>query len=136
MTQKSLLILLSLIIQTVNVYASNDPLNTCNVPDFVNCLSTTKNKCINAFIQSENLCLKEYPLETEFDNDEELYATTRKYVACKMGSFIVLINSNIDKFEQCANHLEPLLSEYERNARKQIKILKEKIRLHEEMNYQ
>ncbi len=72
------------------------------------------------------ICLQKIPIETEFENNNELHEAVEKYGNCYINNFVILIDSNIEQFGFCGKHLGALFSQYRVEAEK------EKIRLDDE----
>jgi len=114
------------ILFTFNVQAYSD-LNKefCKNTKYLNCLNSTTKKCMAAYLQSQAVCLKNIPVTTDEDSNNN-HAAAKKYGECFTSEYLNAFNVDSTKFESCATHLEPLLDEQLEKYKEQLKISKEK----------
>ncbi|MET0015032.1 MAG: hypothetical protein ABW088_15380 [Sedimenticola sp.] len=130
----AILIIFSLLC-IADVSASGIKDRVCNNDEFIKCVGSSKAKCLNSYSQSENDCLKIYPIDTDAENNER-FRVAKKYGECSIAVFIRSLGITENKFEECGKYLESTFTEYRKNAEKAQKLNEERLRELEETQFQ
>ena len=106
----------------------------CNSKPYLNCIGASSNKCLSAYKQSDEICMKKYSIDDAIESEKEReYA--KKYATCVNAEYIKYLSITNEKYEVCAAHLEPILDEHHKSMLKQHRLNQEIMRKLEEAQY-